>query len=264
MDKNIIYNADCLDSVEGMARLPDNSVDLVLCDLPYGTTEYAWDSVLPLPELWVNYKRIIKKNGIIALTCNQPFTSVLGSSNLEMLRYEWLWVKNKTVGFLTAKKRPLKKHETILIFSKGVCTNNQFLDSSCFARYNPQGVVVSNKKLKSKKLVKSAVFTARGNMNKEYTQEYTKYPSSVLEFDCVKGKQLHPTQKPVALFEYLIKTYTNEGDTVLDNCMGSGTTAIACMRTGRNYIGWEKDSDYYKIIQDRIQKEIECFSLFNK
>lgn len=234
IELNKIYNEDCL---EGMKRIPDKSVDMILCDLPYGTTRNKWDIIIPLPELWEQYERVIKDNGAIVLTAQTPFDKVLGSSNLKLLKYEWIWKKSKATGHLNAKKMPLKEHENILIFYKNL------------PRYNAQGLI---------KKVIPTIRRGRGNgsnygeSSKDTIQEYENYPKSVLQF-ASEGKTIHPTQKPVALFEYLIKTYTNEGEIVLDNCMGSGTTAIACLNANRNFIGFEKDEEYWKLSNDRIQ-----------
>lgn len=249
MEFNKIYNEDCL---EGMKRIPDNSVDMILCDLPYGTTQNKWDSIIPLDKLWEQYERIIKDNGAIVLTSQTPFDKVLGASNLKMLRYEWIWEKNKATGHLNAKKMPMKAHENVLVFYKKLPT------------YNPQGLIEKsvptiNKGARGKK-IQGAGGTNYGISNKDAVQTHTGYPRDILYFP-VDMKPVHPTQKPVALFEYLIKTYSNEQDIVLDNCMGSGTTAIACMNTGRNFIGFELDEDYYNIANKRIlenQKSTDC------
>lgn len=229
-----LYKGDCL---EIMRDIPDKSVDMILCDLPYGTTRNEWDLSIPLEELWEQYERIIKDNGAIVLTAQTPFDKVLGSSNLKLLRYEWIWKKSKATGFLNAKKMPLKDHENILVFYKKLPT------------YNPQ-----------MREGKPYIFKRRGhgsNYGKSTVEEVIsvsdgrRYPLTVLEF-ASEGKTVHPTQKPVALFEYLIKTYTNEGETVLDNCMGSGTTGVACLRTNRNFIGIEKDDKYFDLAYNRI------------
>ena len=234
LELNKIYNEDCL---EGMKRIPDGSVDMILCDLPYGTTRNKWDSVIPLDLLWEQYERVIKDNGAIILTASQPFTTVLASSNLKNFRYEWIWNKQNSTGFQLANKRPLKKHENILVFYKKQPT------------YHPQGLKKYNKTNR-----RGRVGDNWDEMeNNIYIQKWTNYPTQSLHFKHDKEKN-HPTQKPVALFEYLIKTYTNEGETVLDNCIGSGTTAIASMRTGRNYIGFELDKGYFDIANDRIDK----------
>ena len=236
MELNKIYNEDCL---EGMKRIPDGSVDMILCDLPYGTTRNKWDTVIPLEPLWEQYGRIIKEDGAIVLTAQTPFDKVLGVSNLKMLKYEWIWQKSKPTGHLNAKKMPMKEHENVLVFYKKLPT------------YNPQGLVPLETPIQQTR-VNSDNY---GSMNKRTVQLVTGYPTSVIAFPVESYKGQHPTQKPVALFEYLIKTYTNEGELVLDNCMGSGTTAIAAMRTGRNYIGFELDEEYYKLAQKRIIDE---------
>ena len=232
LELNKIYNEDCL---EGMKRIPDGSVDMILCDLPYGITQNKWDSIIPLDKLWQEYDRVIKDNGAIVLTASTPFDKILGASNIKNLRYEWIWKKNNATGHLNAKRMPMKEHENILVFYKKQPT------------YNPQGILPFNK------------ITRRGSNGRNYNesktqnfQEYTNYPRSVLEFPYDKNK-LHPTQKPVGLFEYLIKTYTNEGNVVLDNCIGSGTTAVAAINTNRNYIGFELSEEYCKIAERRIE-----------
>ena len=234
MELDVIHNEDC---IEGMKKIPSNSIDMILCDLPYGVTQNKWDSVIPLDILWKEYKRIIKPNRAIVLTSTQPFTSQLIMSNLNMFSYEWIWVKSKITGVLNAKKMPVRKHENILIFC----------DKKATGVYNPQGLIPKN-----------TITKQGGNSNnydkrktEDYIQEWTNYPRDVLEI-ASEGKTIHPTQKPVALLEYLIKTYTNEGEIVLDNCIGSGSTAIACLNTNRHYIGYELDSEYYKVANNRI------------
>ena len=244
MELNRIYNEDCL---EGMKRIPDGSVDMILCDLPYGTTRNEWDSIIPLEYLWAEYSRVIKENGAIVLTAQTPFDKVLGASNIKRLKYEWIWQKTNATGHLNAKKMPMKNHENILVFYKKLPT------------YNPQGLKDYGK------ITRSGSGTRRTNYGEygdEYLQEKTGYPRSIQTFkhDSVK---LHPTQKPVDLFEYLIKTYTNEGETVLDNCMGSGTTAIAAINTGRNYIGFELDKTYYEKSLERIKKHTTQTDIFD-
>ncbi|AJA41470.1 putative DNA cytosine methylase [Geobacillus virus E3] len=252
LELNKIYNEDCLGDKElgtGMWRIPDKSIDMILCDLPYGTTECKWDTLIPLDELWKQYKRIIKDNGAIVLTASQPFTSILVSSNLKMFRYELIWEKNNATGFMNAKKMPLKNHENILVFYKKLPT------------YNPQGVKPCEKKKKS---AFHEYLGERENsrpVGMEYIQKATGYPKSVHYFPIERG--LHPTQKPVALFEYLIKTYTNEGDIVLDNCIGSGTTAIACISTNRKYIGFEIEKEYYDIAVKRIEEYNKNIKIHN-
>lgn len=230
------------DCIEVMNSIPNESVDLILCDLPYGTTENDFDKPLDLKELWKQYDRIIKKNGAILLFAQSPFDKILGCSNLKDLRYEWVWQKTKSTGFMNAKKMPLKSHEMILVFYKKLPT------------YNPQGVKhgVALKTGRSRK-GNSRNYGKTGCGNPEYIQTTTNYPKDIIQFSNPSNKgHLHPTQKPVALLEYLIKTYTNEEETVLDNCMGSGSTGVACINTNRRFIGIEIDEGYFEIAKKRI------------
>jgi site-specific DNA-methyltransferase (adenine-specific) len=232
----------CGDCLEVMKDIPDKSIDMILCDLPYGTTACKWDVVIPFEPLWEQYKRIIKDNGAIVLTASQPFTSALVMSNIKMFKYEWIWVKSRPNGFLDANRKPMKKHENILVFYDKLPI------------YNPQGIILKDKPNKN-----TGVENVYGKVKKGYEGKvtYTNYPNSILDF-ASNTNEFHPTQKPVALFEYLIKTYTNEGDLVLDNCAGSGTTGVACKNTNRNYILIEKEPEYIDIINKRLQglKEI--------
>ncbi|NBL00775.1 MAG: site-specific DNA-methyltransferase [Erysipelotrichia bacterium] len=225
-----------------MKTIKDKSVDMILCDLPYGTTKNKWDSIIPLNELWTHYSRVIKDNGAIILTAQTPFDKVLGVSNLKMLKYEWIWEKTSATGHLNAKKMPMKAHENILVFYKKTPT------------YNPQKTTGHERKVSTAKHKRNSKNSSNYGESSATTYDSTeRYPRSVQIFSTDKQKSsFHPTQKPVALFEYLIKTYTNEGDLVLDNCMGSGTTAIACINTNRNYIGFELDSGYYNLTNERI------------
>lgn len=237
MQINAIHNQDCL---EGMKAMPDKSVDMVLCDLPYGTTRNKWDTTIPLEQLWAQYDRIVKDNGAICLFAQLPFDKVLGASNLKNLRYEWVWKKKQGTGHLNAKKMPLKAHEVVLVFYKKPPI------------YNPQ--MRPGKPYTCKSGRGSSNY---GDQEQVVTvNEGYRYPVDVLEFNSDKG--LHPTQKPVALCEYLIKTYTNPGDTVLDNCMGSGTTAVACINTGRQYIGFELDPHYHEIAEQRVAEAVDA------
>ena len=231
-----LLNGDCL---QLMKQIPNKSIDMILCDLPYGTTACKWDSVIPFEPLWEQYKRIIKDNGAIVLFGSQPFTTELNHSNLKMFRYEWIWIKNNSTGFQLANKRPLKKHEIISVFYRKQPT------------YNPQGLQVYGKINKRK----STGDNWSEMNNNEYIQRFTNYPTQILEFGYDKEK-LHPTQKPVALLEYLIKTYSNEDDIILDNCMGSGSTGVACVNTGREFIGIELDENYYNIAKNRISQAL--------
>lgn len=233
-----LLQGDCL---ELMKDIPDKSIDLILCDLPYGTTRNKWDTVIPFDKLWAQYNRIIKDNGAIVLFSQMPFGASLIMSNPKMFRYEWIWEKEQGTGWLNAKKMPLKKHENILVFYKHLPT------------YNPQGLIelVSPVERQAKNHEHGSNYGA--NSQNSWSAQYTNYPTDMLKYDRDKNKKaLHPTQKPVALLEYLVKTYTNEGDTVLDNCMGSGSTGVACKNTNREFIGMELDENYYKIACERL------------
>jgi len=221
---------DCL---EIMQLMPDSCVDLVLCDLPYGTTQNKWDSVIPLAELWAQYLRIAKPSAAFVLTCAQPFTTAVIASRLDAFKYCWVWKKSKPTGHLNAKKQPMRNTEDIAVFYREQCT------------YNPQGTKETNK------LVSRTNRGNYGECSKPTVQTVTGYPTTILEFATENG--VHPTQKPVALMEYLIKTYTDEGDVVLDNTMGSGTTGVACVNTGRYFMGIEQDGKYFNIAKERIQ-----------
>lgn len=229
---------DCL---EKMKDIPSGSVDMVMCDLPYGTTQNKWDSVIPLEPLWKEYKRICK--GAVVLTAAQPFTSVLVCSNLINFKYQWVWEKEPT-GNLNAKRRPMPAHEDVLVFGDGI--------------YFPQGLVPT---LRKRGVLDNSRTQNYGMQKREaYVQTVTNYPTSILSV--AKDKGFHPTQKPVALMEYLIRTYTNPGDTVLDNTMGSGTTGVACVNTGREFIGIERDPEYFAIAQKRIGEALMADPLF--
>lgn len=243
----MIVNLQKGDCLELMVDIPDNSVDLILCDLPYGTTACKWDSIIPFEPLWAQYRRIVSDKGAIVLTASQPFTTALIASNLSDFKYCWVWRKSKGAGFLNAKNAPVKMHEDIAVFSKGTTANRSKRRMS----YNPQGLVRVDRKRKQP-VVCDSVGT-RPSRQSDYVQEFAGYPSTIIDIPN-DGSGLHPTQKPVALMEYLIRTYTNEGETVLDNCMGSGTTGVACVNTGRNFIGIEKNREYFKIARRRIRE----------
>lgn len=235
---------DCL---EKMKDIPDKSIDTIICDLPYGTTACKWDVVIPFEPLWVQYKRIIKDDHAICLFASQPFTTILGASAISFLRYEWIWDKKFAGNFVQAKRMPLKVHENILVF----CTTGKS------PLYYPQ-MTPRDKPIKSGGNSQSEGKAIRMKpkdytLNKTYTE---KYPETVIEYNTREGRGLHPTQKPVALLEYLIKTYTLEGETVLDNCMGSGSTGVACVNTNRNFIGIEKDDNYFEIAKNRINNHL--------
>lgn len=240
LELNRIYQMDC---IEGMKLIPDKSIDMILCDLPYGmTARNKWDVIIPFEPLWEQYERIIKDNGAIVLTAVQPFTSLLVMSNLKLFRYEWIWEKTTATGHLNAKKMPMRAHENILVFYKKLPT------------YNPQKTYGHPRKVSKAEHKRNCVMTSNYNEHGLTTYDSTeRYPRSVQKFSTDKQKEaLHPTQKPVALFEYLIKTYTNEGEIVLDNCMGSGTTAVAATLCNRKWIGFEIEPKYIEIANKRL------------
>lgn len=239
---NKIIQGDCL---EVMKEIDDKSVDMILCDLPYGITSNKWDSDIDLDKIWKAYKRIIKDKGVIVLTASQPFTSKLVMSNLEMFKHEWIWIKNKGGNFANTVREPFKEHESVLVFSNGKWTYNKQMQDRIGSHFGKarkeQNTISKSQNYRKFDRPPSAVGVQR-------------VPSSWQRFICDAG--LHPTQKPVALFEYLIKTYTNEGDLVLDNCIGSGTTAVACKNLNRNFIGIEISPEYCKIAEDRLRQEV--------
>jgi site-specific DNA-methyltransferase (adenine-specific) len=243
VELNRIYQRDCL---EGMRMIPDKSIDMILCDLPYGTTQCKWDTIIPFEPLWAQYERIIKDNGAIVLTASQPFTSALIMSKPELFKYCWYWNKVRGVGHLNAKKQPLKSVEDICVFYKKQCT------------YNPQMREREKPRTSRNKSTQQVYGKSRDVFEGDTLDE--RYPITLLTYSKSNQKDftLHPTQKPVELFEYLIRTYTNEGEIVLDNCMGSGTTAVACVNTGRNFIGFETEPKYIEIANKRLD------SLYNE
>jgi len=251
IELNKIYNEDCL---EGMKRIPDKSVDMILCDLPYGTTACKWDTIIPFEPLWEQYERVIKDDGAIVLTASQPFTTALIASNMKNFCYSWVWDKKFGANFVQAKRQPLKTHEDVVVFSK----------SGKMPAYNPQMVEREVPYVKSSTNYENTKSKAIPIRSTPRSEEYAnskivyslKFPTSQISFSVRVGRGLHPTQKPVALFEYLINTYTREGETILDNCMGSGTTAIASINTNRNFIGFELDETYYDLANERIAKHL--------
>jgi site-specific DNA-methyltransferase (adenine-specific) len=238
-----LFNGDCLDF---MRTLDAGSVDAIITDLPYGTTACEWDSIIPLAPMWEQVKRVLKRNGVFVTTASQPFASKLIMSNIEWFKYEWIWDKNRAGNFLTAKIMPMISHENILVFSGATvanCAPNNM-------NYYPQMEKRKNE-IKYKKGNDSILYARKNTISIQYTSSQ-KYPKSILLFNKENG--LHPTQKPVALYEYLIRTYTNPGETVLDFCMGSGTTGVAAIQTGRNFIGCDNDTKfgYFAIAEKRI------------
>ena len=238
-----LLQGDCL---ELMKNIPAKSIDMILCDLPYGTTACKWDTVIPFEPLWNQYKRIIKDNGAIVLFGIEPFSSKLRLSNLDMYKYDWIWEKPQGVNFAQCNHMPMKVYETISVFGNFGLSKNAKIQPI----YNPQGVTLVNKKKKAKTYTEHRP----SSNNKDHIQVYENYPRMIIKFKQDRG--LHPTQKPVPLLEYLIKTYTNEGDLVLDNCMGSGSTGVACINTNRNFLGMELDENYFNIAENRIHNQL--------
>jgi site-specific DNA-methyltransferase (adenine-specific) len=243
MKVDYIEQGDCL---ELMKELPDKSIDMILCDLPYGTTQNKWDSVIPLDKLWERYGRIIKANGMICLTSSEPFTNQLINSKPKQFKYyDLVWDKVSTTGFLNAKRQPLRRHEQILCFYKKQTTYNPIME----VRGKPR-----NKGSYNKRQGDGDMCYGKFENVESFNNEY--YPTSVIQVsNAVQKGKVHPTQKPVALLEYLIKTYTNEGEIVLDNCMGSGSTCVAAINTKRHYIGFELEEKYFEIAKKRIESE---------
>lgn len=238
-DENMwLMLGDCL---ERMKEIPDGSVDMILADPPYGTTACKWDTVIDLPSMWEQLKRVVKPNGAIVMTSSQPFTTTLIASNMKMFKYCWVWNKRRPSNPMLAKKQALKVHEDICVFYKN------------FGTYNPQGVFETDGKPRGGVNPSKTELGFGKGIKQIYKQTKSGYPKSILEFGTDNSKNVHPTQKPVALMEYLIKTYTNEGETVLDFTMGSGTTGVACVNTNRAFIGIELDQGYFDIAKQRIE-----------
>ena len=248
-DMTTLYNDDCL---QVMGDIPDKSIDLILCDLPFQTTSCSWDTLIPFEPLWGHYKRIIKQYGAIVLFGREPFSSHLRLSNLEWYKYDWVWEKSRALGFTNAKHKPMNSVEYISVFSEGTvanCSNKRM-------PYYPQNLIpcgrtVSGKKVCAADMREGSHGFGRKNHKSSYVKEFTGYATQVLRF-ASESKPVHPTQKPVPLLEYLIRTYTVEGETVLDNCMGAGSTGVAAVNTGRNFIGVEKHKPYFDGAEARI------------
>ena len=263
MDKDLNIG-DCQlmfgDCLERMKEIPNGSIDMILCDLPYNTTKLEWDNLIPFEPLWEQYKRIIKDYRAIVLTASQPFTTMLISSNFDWYRYNWVWEKTKAGNFIQVKNMPLKLHEDICVFSNGVVIHKG--QSKRRMIYNPQGVNAVNKNWHRPRIYSSEFQFKRTSHKTDRIITEEHFPSSVLKFNSVHNPS-HPTEKPVALLEYLIKTYTNEGMLVLDNCMGSGSTGVACVNTNRKFIGIEMDKKYFEIACSRIKESLSQPSLFD-
>ena len=244
VSRSTFYQGDCL--IE-MSKIADKSVDMILCDLPYGTTACKWDTVIPFEPLWEHYERVIKNNGAIVLFGSEPFSSLLRCSNLKRFKYDWIWQKNKAGNFQIVKHQPLKYHEIISVFSLGKHRYYPILEKASDASIHRYKYKFNSNKVKLKHM-------ASGEYKHQFKNGIDmKNPSSIIVIPNERNT-LHPTQKPITLMEYLIKTYTNEGETVLDNCMGSGTTGVACKKTGRNFIGIEKDPKYFDIAVRRLSE----------
>ncbi len=262
MELNKIYNQDCLD---GMQMIGDKSIDCIICDLPYGTTACKWDSIIPIERLWEQYERIITDVGAIVLFGQEPFSSFLRMSNTKLYRYDWIWEKQRPSNFQLMNYQCGRVHETISVFSK---SNACYSNGKPTMTYYPQ----TTQREKTRVSTKNTVYgnNILHNYNKSATEcdekkSYdVKQPTSIIKFNTVERGKIHPTQKPVELVQYLVRTYTKEGDVALDNCMGSGTTAIACIREGRNFIGFETNAEYYEKSLDRINEEITKNETDNK
>ena len=257
MELNKIYNEDCL---VGMKKIPDASVDCIICDLPYGTTACKWDSVIPFEPLWEQYHRVLKTGGVTLLFGSEPFSTFIRMSNFKEWRYDWIWKKNTSAGFVHAKNRPLKNYEIISAFCCFGMGHKSTMGDKRMP-YNPQGLRPCHKISHNALNKFGGVLGKRPSHKETIVTEWENYPTSVLEFN-VESDTFHPTQKPVDLIQYLIRTYSNEGDTILDNCIGSGTTAIACIREKRNFIGFELNKEYYDKACKRIKLEMMQPSLF--
>ena len=253
-----LLHGDCL---KRMAELEAESVDMVLADPPYGTTACAWDTVIPFEPMWEQLKRIVKSNGAIVMTASQPFTTTLIASNMKMFKYCWVWQKERGTNFFQAKFAPLNNTEDVVVFSGGGCNNG----TKNPMPYAPQGVSKSSRTMKNSASVGGGVGINKGTpalYGKSYTQEASGYPTKILKFSAPR-KGGHPTQKPVALMEYLIRTYTQEGETVLDFTMGSGTTGVAAIKHGRSFIGIELDKGYFELANKRILQAKQSRGLLN-
>lgn len=247
-----LFNENCL---EGMKRIPDGSIDAIICDPPYSVTEFHWDKRLDFAEMWKQFRRVIRERRAIVLFGQEPFASQLRLSAPDLYRYDWIWRKSRVSNFMNARNAPLRTFENIMVFSNGTTANH----NSKQMLYKPQGLKPCGKKSKSSSFFVHHFGRVKDNREnyvpREYVQEFTNYPQSILEFKS-PSRPVHPTQKPIDLLEYLIKTYTNEGETVLDATMGSGSTGVACVNTGRNFIGFELEKKFFDIARERIDKAV--------
>ena len=250
----VVFNADCIKVMDALIN-KDMKIDMILCDLPFGTTASNWDKAIPAKSLWERYKKLISDNGSIVLFASGQFMPYLLSSNLNMFKYQWVWVKNNSTNFVHAKNRPMTKCEYILVFSKAPMGHVSQLGDKRMI-YNPQGLIECNKKIKAGKGRFGTIAGERPSHKSEFVREYTNYPNDVLlDFpETPASKKLHTNEKPIKLLEYLVKTYTNGGQLVMDNTMGVGSTCIACQNVHRKFIGIELDEKYYNIAVERLQE----------
>ena len=255
MDMNL-WHGDCL---ELMKDIPSGSVNLVLCDPPYGTTACPWDAIISFERLWAEYKRVLKPYSAVVLFGSQPFTTTMIASNLPWFKYEWVWMKNRPTNFAHAKNKPMKKHENICVFSEG--TTVHATQSASRMPYFPQGLIAIHQEHERSERENTDVCFSKRKSHGKFVRENTGYPHSILEFS-TEQLGLHPTAKPVLLLEYLIKSYTSEGESVLDNCMGSGSAGIASLNTKRAFIGIEKDDKYFAVAKKRIEDAQNQTALF--
>lgn len=242
MNKLQLQKGDC---IKLMHYLPDKSVDLILCDLPYGITNHKWDTVIPFDKLWPEYERVIKDHGAIVLFGAEPFSTKLRMSNLKLYRYDWIWLKSRATLFQLSHKRPMNQHELVSVFYKHLPT------------YNPQMRIGKPYKIKGGNTRKKSGFIGQDFKQIPVNNKGTRFPTTILRFPNSNAKRYHPTEKPINILSYLIKTYTNENDVVLDNCMGSGSTGVACMRLNRKFIGYELNGHYFDVAKERINKELQ-------
>jgi len=249
----MLINGECL---EEMKKLPDKSIDMILCDLPYGTTACKWDCVIPFNKLWKQYNRIIKDTGVIALFGNNKFSIKLANSCFDLFKYKWVWLKRNSTLFVHAKNRPMVQHEDILIFSKAPMGHKSLLGERRMT-YNPQGLIEVDETWKRPSSNFKNTFGKRPSHKLEIKITHKNYPKDILNFPELLGKKVHPNEKPIDLLEYIIKTYSNEDELILDNTMGSGSTGVACVNTKRNFIGMELNKEYFNIATKRINDATE-------
>ena len=257
IEPNNIYNGDCL---ELMKDMPDNSVDCIICDLPYGTTEASWDSVIPMDKLWAEYDRVCTSTANVLLFGSEPFSTTLRMNKLDIYKYDLVWIKNRPTGFFHAQNMPLKDYELISVFSYGSMGHLNLLGDKRMT-YNPQNLIKTRKVNTNALREKNGIYKPRPSHKDTYVAEMTNFPSMTLYFD-VDTSRIHETAKPVDLLRYLVLTYSNPNDLILDNTCGAGSTLIACIKEKRRYIGIEKDPQFFEIARKRINIELSQLTLF--